>query len=153
MKNYDIWIKKILAGAGLMEIVFGLSHFAMPYFAYQSKGYSLLNHNEIKFITLCIFSLGIILIAFGILTILLSTKVEAIIKIVFYYTLIKAALWTVRIILGILYPVDISLFFIEQPNIVVFPLLLLAWFLFVFPVIIITLKLKAMSGKAILPMQ
>jgi hypothetical protein len=146
MKSDRSWIKIILLTAGIIEIVLGLIHFAFPYFAYQSKGYSLLSSNEIDFVTLCIFCVGILLVAFGAFTVFLSSKVETAIKIVFFYTVIKSILWTGRVILGILYPANISLFFIEQPNIVVFPTLVFEWLLFVFSFFVIRTKLKALSG-------
>jgi hypothetical protein len=140
-------IKIVLLTAGIIEIVLGLMHFAFPYFAYQSKGYSLLNYNEIDFVTLCIFCVGILLVAFGTFTVFLSSKVQTATEIVYFYTMIKSILWTGRVILGILYPANISLFFIKQPNIVVFPALVFEWLLFVFSLFAIKTRLKAVSGN------
>jgi|WetSurMetagenome_2_1015567.scaffolds.fasta_scaffold857101_1 hypothetical protein len=147
MESDRSWVKNILLTAGIIEIVLGLAHFVFPYFAYQSKGYSLLNYNEIDFVTLCIFCVGILLVAFGTCTVFLSSKVETAIKIVFFYTIVKSILWTGRVILGILYPANIPLFFIEQPNIVVFPTLVFEWLLFVFSFFVIKTRLKAVSGN------
>jgi hypothetical protein len=65
-------IRNILIAAGIIEIAVGLLHFAMPYFAYQSKGFTLLQSAELDFVTLCIFAIGILLIAFGTITIFLA---------------------------------------------------------------------------------
>lgn len=129
MKNFQDRIKAILWIAGIIEILIGFFHFGMPYFAYQAKGFSFLNQNEINFITLCVFAVGILLIAFGSLTIILSLKAP--IEILLYYSVTKSFLWLARIILEILYPVKIPLFFVEQPTITVVPLLIFEWLLFV----------------------
>lgn len=147
MKNDKSWIKNFLLAAGTIEIVVGLAHFAFPYFVYQSNSYSLLNNNDIDFITLSIFSVGILLIAFGSLTVFLSSKVETAIRIVYFYTIVKSILWAGRVILGILYPVNTPLFYMEQPNTVVFSGLLIEWLLFVFSVFIIKTRIKALSSN------
>jgi hypothetical protein len=145
MKNNGSLVKNVLLTAGIIEIVLGLIHFAFPYFAYQSKGYSLLSYNEIDFVTLLIFCVGILLMAFGTFTAFLSSKVEEAIKIVYFYTIVKSILWAVRVILGILYPPNVPLFFINQPNIVVFPALVFEWLLFVFSFFALKARLKEVS--------
>ena len=146
MENYKSWIKKSLLIAGLVEIAAGLSHFGMPYFAYQTEGFSFLHQDGLNFTTLCIFAVGILLIAFGSLTILLSLKAEATSEVLHYYTLIKSFLWSARIILEIMYPVNIPLFFIKQPVIVVMPLLFFEWCLFVLAFVMIVVIRKNLSN-------
>ena len=145
MENYKNWIKNILLLAGIIEIVAGLAHFAMPYFAYQTKGFSFLHQNEIDFITLCVFAVGI-LSAFGSITIFFSLKAGAVNGMLLYYTIIKSFLWLARIILEILYPVKIPLFFIGQPTMVVMPLLIFECLLFVFSVLLIVIIRKKLSN-------
>lgn len=148
MNNYNKWVKKILIIAGIVEIVMGLAHFAMPYFAYQSRGFIFLHRDELNFITLCVCAVGILLIAFGILTVFFSLQTELSDKLILYYAVIKSFLWSARIILEILYPVKIPLFYIEQPTTAIMPLLIFEWLLFVFSAVLIILNRNKMSNKA-----
>jgi hypothetical protein len=140
MNKYSDYIGKFLLIAGVAEIAVGISHFAMPYFAYQSIGYSSLNYDEINFVTLCIFAVGILLIAFGILTVFFSLKKESAKGMLFYYCIIKSLLWLARIILEIIYPVKINLFYIEKPTMIILPLLFLVWLLFTLPAVFFMLS-------------
>lgn len=142
MGNHNIWIKTVLMIAGIIEILAGLAHFPMPHFVYQSKGFSLLNQNEIHLVTLCVFAVGILLIAFGAITISFVLKVDASNELHFIYASIKSLLWLARIILEIIYPIKISLFFIEKPTTVIMPLLIIAFLLFVFSAVLIVLNRK-----------
>lgn len=142
MGKHNSYIKTVLMTAGIIEMLAGLAHFAMPHFVYQPKGFSFLTQNEKHFIALGIFAVGILLIAFGILTILFSLKVDIKNELLFFYTIIKSFLWFARIILEILYPVKIPLFLMEQPTIVFMPLLILACMLFVSAAFIISYEKK-----------
>lgn len=123
-------MKWILFVAGCIELLIGLSHFAFPSIFYKSEGFSLLQPNEIGFVTLCVFSVGILLIAFGILTIACALKYEMIGKVLHYYIMLKIPLYFARIILEMLYPVTVPTTFLKSPTIAVTPLLFILWFLF-----------------------
>ncbi|VAW48325.1 hypothetical protein MNBD_GAMMA03-2072 [hydrothermal vent metagenome] len=129
--------KQILLAAGIIEIAVGLLHFAMPSFAYQTKGFSLLQPNEINFVTLVIFAVGILLVAFGSITILFSRKVESMIEVLYYYVVIKTILWVGRVVLELLYPVNLSMFYVEPFTLVVLPGLIIELLLFVVSVVLI----------------
>jgi len=101
-----------------------------------------LHQEEINFITLGVFAIGILLIAFGTLTIFISLKTKASDEILFYYSIIKVFLWLGRVILEISFPVKITLFFIHQPTMVVMPLLIVEWLLFVFAAVLISIHRK-----------
>ena len=142
MGERNNWIKLVLMIAGIIEIIAGSAHFVMPYFIYQSKGFSFLTQNEIHFVVLGVLAVGILLIAFGILTILFSLRVDTKNELLFFYTIIQSFLWFARIILEILYPVKIPLFLIEQPAIVFMPLLIFECMLFVSAAFIINYEKK-----------
>jgi hypothetical protein len=146
MRGHNDWVKRILLIAGIVEIVVGLSHFGMPHFAYQSKEFGLLNQDEINFVTLIVFAVGILLTAFGAVTVLISSKMEALKEILFSYALIKSILWLARIILELVYPVKIGLFWIAMPTNVIMPLLIIEWLLFVVSAVLIAV---AYRGKAV----
>lgn len=129
--------KNVLLVAGIIEIAVGLLHFAMPSFAYQAKGFSLLQPDEISFVTLVIFAVGILLVAFGSLTILFSRKVESIIEVLYYYVVIKTILWIGRVVLELLYPVNLSMFYVEPFTLIVLPGLLIELLLFIVSVVLV----------------
>jgi hypothetical protein len=137
-------IKQILMVAGIIEIAVGLLHFLMPPFAYQAKGFSLLQPDEISFVTLAIFSVGILLVAFGSLTILFSRKVESMIEVLYYFLVIKTILWIGRVALELLYPVNLSMFYVEPFTLVVLPGLIIELLLFAVSVVLIK---KVMAVK------
>jgi hypothetical protein len=148
MKNSQKWIQMMLVVAGIAEIAIGLSHFGMPAFAYKVKGFSGLIQNEINFITLSLFSVGILLIAFGVCTIFISSKRTLDIQILLYYAIVKSSLWLARIVLEVFYPVKIPLFFIEQPTFFIMPFLVLEWLLFVSSVVLIVKHMEKLPNKA-----
>jgi hypothetical protein len=142
MKKYLNFAGKTLLIAGLFEIAIGLMHFVMPYFALQSKGFALLNQDEQNSITLCVLAVGILVTGFGILTVLFSLKKESVKEMLLYYCVISSILFLFRVIFEILFPVKISLFYIENPTIAVLPLLIFVWLLFVVSTVFV-----AMSNK------
>jgi len=115
----------------------GLLHFAMPYFVYQIKGLSLLQPNEINFVTLVVFAVGILLVAFGSLTILFSRKVESMIEVLYYYVVIKTVLWVGRVALELLYPINLNMFYVEPFTMIVLPGLVIELLLFVVSLVLI----------------
>ena len=139
-------LKPILYVAGIIEIAAGLLHFAMPEFAYRSKGFSLLQQGEIDFVTPVVFSVGILLVAFGSLTTLFAMKIESTILLLYYYLVIKTALWTARIVLELLYPVNLNMFNVEPFTTVVLPGLVFELLLFV---ISLTLARKIVRAKCV----
>jgi len=124
-------IKSLLIVAGIVEILVGLLHFAMPYFIYQSNGFMNLTNIESDFVLLVTYAVGILLVAFGATTIVLSTQVNVITKLIFYYVLIQIILWTARIALELLYPLQLNMFYIEPFTAIVLPGLVIELSLFV----------------------
>lgn len=113
--------KKILLAAGIVEIAAGLLHFIMPSSVYQSAGFSLLQPNEINFVTLLIHAVGILLSAFGTLTILFSVKLESMIEPIYYYVIVKAIFWSGRVVLEVVYPVNLNMFNVDPFTLFVLP--------------------------------
>ena len=130
-------IKSLLITAGTVEIFVGLLHFAMPYFIYQSNGFMHLTNIESDFVLLVTYAVGILLVAFGVTTILLSTQINVITKLIFYYVLIQIVLWIARIILELLYPLQLNMFYIEPFSAIVLPGLVIELSLFVIAVFFI----------------
>ncbi|MDQ6984185.1 MAG: hypothetical protein Q9M44_05675 [Ghiorsea sp.] len=137
MENQINLTKQILLAAGIIEIAVGLLHFAMPFFVYQTKGFSLLQPNEINFVTLVIFAVGILLVAFGSLTILFSSKLESMIEVLYYYVVIKTILWVGRVGLELLYPINLSMFYVEPFTLIVLPGLIIELILFAVSIVLI----------------
>ncbi len=138
-------INNVLLAAGAIEIAVGLLHFAMPHFAYQSHGLTLLQPDELSSVTLCVFSVGILLLAFGTLTVFLAFRVESAPEVVFFYVAVKAILWSARLVLELLYPVNIGLFCIQPFTVLALPGIAIELLLFAFSAVLIR-KFTATRG-------
>lgn len=125
------WIRRLLLWAGVIEITLGALHFALPSAVYRSKGFPSLQPDELSFVTLVILAVGLLLLALGAFTVYLASRTEAIGEILFGYALIKAVLWAGRVMLEVVYPVKLRLFFVEPFTAVAMPVLLLELLLFV----------------------
>jgi hypothetical protein len=130
-------IKNLLVVAGIVEILVGLLHFGMPYFLYQSSGFEQLSQIESDFLLLVTYAVGILLIAFGATTILLSSKIDEIQEIIFYYVIIQIILWIARVSLEIIYPIGLDMFYIEPFTLIVLPGLVVELLLFIVSAILL----------------
>ena len=137
----------VLFTAGIVEIVVGLLHFVMPLFANHSPGLRSLSGSESNFATLSIFSVGLLLVAFGSLTILVSFKSQELKGLLLSFLTIKSLLWCARVGLEIMFPVTIPLFYIQRPTTVVMPLLILVALLFIIPMVSIWRQRKTWKGS------
>ncbi len=142
MHDYLKGTKLLLLVAGIIEIAVGLLHFAMPTFVYTSAGFSSLTHVESNFVTLVIYAVGILLIAFGTVTILFSRHLERHLNLALYYVIIKTFLWSGRVILELLYPIKLNMFYIDPFAVIVLPGLIIELLLFVIITLQITKILK-----------
>ena len=129
-------MKKLLLIIGSIEILVGLLHFFMPLFFTKSESFLLLPNIEINYLLLVTYAVGILLIAFGATTILLSKKTKELRKILYFYMIIQALLWTARVILELMYPVELEMFGIKPFTIIVLPGLILEWGLILYAMIL-----------------
>jgi len=106
-------LKRLLLVAGTIEIAVGLAHFAMPHFANQSDGFVQLRTDESDFFTLVTFAVGILLIAFGCMTLVFAKDPVSTINVLLPYVVIKSALWAARVLLELAYPVTLKLFGVQ----------------------------------------
>jgi len=136
MMSSRVNIKNILILAGTMEILVGLLHFAMPYFVYQTEGFQILNNIESNFISLLIYAVGILLVSFGFLSLLFAFHLKSMQNILFYYLIIKASLWAARVVLELVYPVELNMFYIEKFTVIVLPGLFFEALLFILAIIL-----------------
>lgn len=124
-------LKRILLTAGGLELFVALLHFIMPYFAIQNVSISSLGTNELNFVSLLIYAVGILLLAFGSMTIVYSFNPQKTVDLLYYYLIIQVFLWALRVILEIVYPIQIKLFYVEPFSIIVLPSLVIELLLFV----------------------
>lgn len=103
----------------------------MPSAAYQSRGFPNLQPDELSFVTLVTLAVGILLLAFGAFTIYLASRTEAMLEVLFWYSLIKSFLWAGRVILELAYPVRLRLFSVEPFTAVAMPGVVFELLLFV----------------------
>jgi len=129
-------MKKLLLIIGSIEILVGLLHFFMPLFFTKSESFLLLPNIEMNYLLLVTYAVGILLIAFGATTILLSKKTKELGKILYFYMIIQALLWIARVILELVYPVELEMFGIKPFTVIVLPGLVLEWGLILYAMIL-----------------
>jgi len=143
----NIWARNLLFVAGAIECIAGILHFFMPRFVFQSDGLSQLSDNEIAFVTLFIFAVGILLIAFGCITIVFSLKIRPSFEVLYYYLFFKCVLWFGRVLLEVLYPVKLNLFYIDPVTIVVLPGVVMEFLLFITSFVVVRKMTKLNKPK------
>jgi hypothetical protein len=129
MRDRGDVVRRLLLIAGIIEVVAGLAHFAIPSFAYQARGLALLTPDESGLVSAAILSVGILLIAFGALTIRLASKSSPA-EILMFYATLNSILWVARVVVELIYPVRISLFLVARPTVLLLPAFVLESALF-----------------------
>lgn len=131
VQRSERWTRKLLLVAGVLELAVGALHFAMPSSAYRSKGFPNLQPDELSFVTLVTLAVGILLLAFGAVTLYLASRPKAVVEILLGYSILKAFLWAGRVFLELAFPVRLRLFSVEPFTAVVMPGLVFELLLFV----------------------
>ncbi len=142
MEKEIVILRNILMSAALIEISVGLLHFLMPYYLYDVASFHLLTENEKSFVTLLTLAIGILLVAFGSVTVLFSKNITQLLDVLFIYLLIKVALWLARVSLELLYPIELKLFYIEPFTLVVLPGVIFEFVLFIYSLYLVSKLLK-----------
>ena len=144
--NNRTWIMKMLLVAGAVEILVGFLHFVMPNFALKSPGFNLLNGSEIDFISSGVYAVGILLVAFGSLTIAVSLVPDKRKGLLLPFLVIKSFLWSGRIGLELLFPVTIPIYHFHRPTTIIMPLLVFETLLFIVPMVYVWAKKGTLEG-------
>lgn len=137
MGKHSKTAKKLLFVAGTIEIIMGVAHFLMPGLIYKSAGFLYLNTVEANVVTLCIFSVGILLIAIGFISIVSDKMYDTSKELALNISIINLLLWSVRIIFEIMMPFKITILSIKNPTIFVMPLFVALWLIIGSAVILI----------------
>ncbi len=111
----------LLIVAGGVEIAVGLLHFAMPTFYHRSPALAELPVADDDFIVLVTFAVGILLTAFGAMTLVFARRPYDNIGVLVPYLVIKTLLWVARLVLEALYPVRLEMFGVDPFTAVVTP--------------------------------
>jgi hypothetical protein len=114
-------LQRLLVVTGIVEVMVGLLHFVMPTFYRRSPGLADLSPAEADFVALVTFAVGILLIAFGALTLGFSRHPTRHLDVLLPYLVVKSVLWAGRLALEIVYPVRLDMFGIDPFTVVVAP--------------------------------
>lgn len=132
MIRYARTIRSVLTLAGTIDIALGLVHFLMPGLIYKSEGFHQLSSVETDMVTLSTVSVGVLLIAIGVISILCAVKYELSKELSRSVTLVLTILWLIRIIFELAFPVRIPLLYIASPTQVILPGLIVLWMVYAF---------------------
>jgi len=113
-----------------------VQHFTWPYAFIQTEPFAGLPEPQKEFVLLVSIAIGLAMLIFGSLAIYFAFKIRIGEHSALAFTLSQAILWTGRLILEILYPVRLPLYFIEQPSSMVIILCLILILIFLVPVLL-----------------
>jgi hypothetical protein len=105
--------------AGALMLAIGLGHTVMPTLGYPDAVPAAMEPaTRDHFYYLGTYAIGAFLLGFAALTFAHSRRPPAPV-----FAVIMAAVWTVRLVLEVVYPVDIQIFALERPTTVITPVL------------------------------
>jgi hypothetical protein len=120
------WPRLALRCAGLMVLAIGLSHFFMPGFGYDPQDLlAVPKQQRAHFVYLGTYAIGLFLVCFAILT-LVAGKTRPTLQMTIFLGLMTLV-WGARFGLELVYPVNIPLFFLENPHPVLAATIFLIW--------------------------
>ena len=118
-----------LRAGGLVVIMIGLAHFLMPTFGYEPAVPAAMDMRaSAHFFYLGTYAIGGFLIAFGAISLYTSKLADT--RTAALFAGLMALMWGWRTVLEILYPVDLRLFILERPTVVLLPVLLALTFVY-----------------------
>ncbi len=120
-----------LSLGGLLTFAIGVMHIFMPEFGYdasvpQSMDTEVANH----FYYLGTYAIASFLLTFGFLSIYLAR--QNIVQAMFPFALVLTGVWGLRAVLEIIYPVKLSLFFLDTPTTALLPITIILTVLYSF---------------------
>lgn len=136
MHTYLKLSKTLLFIGGILEFIVASFHFTWPYAMIQTGPFAELPEANKAFIVLATLAIGLVMLVFGSLSIYFAFRIRMGEYSALVFSLAQAILWTGRLILEILYPVRLPLYFIEQPSSMVIVLSLALILIFTAPLVL-----------------
>lgn len=101
--------------AGFLVLAIGLAHFVMPSLGYAPDALAAIpDAQRDHFVYLGTYAIGTFLVTFGILTLLSGHGQHGRLETAFFGLMVFV--WGARLVLEFIYPVDLSLFFLDEPH-------------------------------------
>lgn len=120
----------LLRMSGFLVLLIGVAHFAMPSFGYTVDALTEIPEVQREhFVYLGTYAIGTFLVAFGILTLICDPISHSFMERTFVG--LMAIVWSLRLVLELIFPVNLSLFFLSAPHLpllFVLSLILLGYF-------------------------
>ena len=118
---------------GLLELLTGVIHFVWPYNLMHTIQFVTLPENIREFLLLASLAIGLCLIVFAALSFYFSGKLFTENRAAWFFCLSQVFVWLIRLILEIIYPVRVSIYFIEKPGTLVLILIVLMIVIYLIP--------------------
>jgi hypothetical protein len=138
-------IKRLISGSvfigGILELAIALLHFLWPLQLVRMGDFAGLSIDYMNFLVLCCIAVGLCLAIFGILSIFAARELVNGEYWAWIYVISQGILWLTRMLLEIIFPVRIPLFFITNPTVLVLPLTLLLSLLYWIPFLVFRKKI------------
>jgi hypothetical protein len=129
---------------GLIELVIGILHFTWPFSFLELQIFQGVDKSISTLLLLAVLSVGLCLIVFACLSFYFSKQANIVTKNAWVFSITQSILWSIRLILEILLPVRISLYFIHSPSNVIVGGAIILILVYLLPVILLK---KALNNK------
>ena len=98
-----------------MVLVIGIAHLFMPEFGYRTADLAAIpSAQKAHFVDLGTYAIASFLLGFGLLSLIIARMAPPALAI--WFSGILAIIWIARLLLEMLYPVDLPLFFVLEPH-------------------------------------
>ncbi|MCI5077175.1 hypothetical protein [Oricola sp.] len=109
------WINLATRVAGMMVLAIGLAHFALPTLGYATADLAVIPDAQREhFVFLGTYSIAFFLISFAVMT--LFARLETPRREMTVFLGLMVVVWTARLVLELIYPVELPLFFVPKPH-------------------------------------
>jgi len=108
--------KLILAG-GIIQLILAIFHFVWPFSFIQTESFAVLNDQARDLVMLNCISVGASLGVFALLSFYFSRSIKTQSLAAVFFCLTEVIFWSVRLILELIFPVRIPVYFVAGPSI------------------------------------
>ena len=132
-----------MAASGIIEIFIAVVHFFWPFALVGYGEFAGLSDDYRDILLLSSLAIGVCLCVFGLLSIYFSRRLAEGERSAWVFGISQGVLWLVRATLEVVYPVEVPLFFIARPSVIVLPMSVLIGLMYLVPLLLIRPEFRA----------
>lgn len=124
-------VKTVFIVGGIVELLIAIQHFTWPFQLVAYGEYAMLSQPYNDLLLLLAQTVGLLILAFSLLTFYFSHLITAIPKTVRVFGYMKGFVWFGRAMMEIALPVKLPIFFVNNPTVFILPAALLLSLLYI----------------------